>query len=340
MPILIVLPSGPYKWVDEVMRRARFCLPAFLTNHNKRRERSYWIVFLPVLAQFAFAITMSECNEGWEWLYNTLNQSPCSVVQLLIDGPYKMPCTTVVFSLTCACSVCQGGSCGTWSQWISGLNCSIISANGSYPAPISNGTRVPHWAYVPIGTTDTWNVTLAQSAGDAPEVSPTPVSSFQPSSTSLVISQSPSSSPSSNQNKPHAKHGYIAGAIVGGVMGIVLLIAIVFWRRKRAELRPSPSKGGAALSDTSRPIRKYYVRGVILYLAGHVILAYIFLIVRWFDVKSFVTTQDPSDPSTFPSLISVPSMPAIEAMPDSEEGHAAEPIGSRDRTQYNGLPLV
>ncbi|KAI9433614.1 hypothetical protein F5148DRAFT_1307991 [Russula earlei] len=193
-----------------------------------------------------------------------------------------------MYSLISACSACQGRGYMT------------------YPLPISNGTSVPHWAYLPIMKTNTWNFTLAISAGDYPEVTPTLVLSFQPSSTSSVISQSLPSSSSSNRVKPHANHGQIAGAIVGGVISSVLLIAVIFWYfRRRLRLTRSsrsPLAGSAAPiadvadlpdPDTSTPMGMYY---------------------------------DPSDPSTFPPPVILPQKSAIEAMPDNNRGRNPESV--------------
>ncbi|KAI9456410.1 hypothetical protein F5148DRAFT_370369 [Russula earlei] len=271
-----------------------FPFPSTVTS--KRRMRSYGIVFLPVLARLAFVLTSSICDEGWEWTYNTWVRArapfsytwmiksrvgsfvhPClftldigplwdlgssilesgSIIGVNPGGKnMKVECTTVVYSLDSACRACSGASYYNWSEW--SLGCAAIPPDGTYPFPISNETRVPHGAYLPVMESDRWNVTLAEVAGDSPEVTPTPVSSFQPSSTSSVISQSLSASPS-NQNKPHAKHGHIAGAIVGGVISVVLLIAVIFWRCMRAESRPSPSVGRAAPPDASRSIGRIHL---------------------------------------------------------------------------------
>ncbi|KAI9456411.1 hypothetical protein F5148DRAFT_370373 [Russula earlei] len=304
-------------------------------------RRSCWIVFLPVLPQLAFAYTYPNCLGGWEWSYNTLGQNPCAVfaylagqgdnlgiLPLASGTEYNYPsadganltaqCNTVSYSLISACGACQGCSYMTWSQWT--LGCPAIPPDGTYPLPISNGTRVPYWAHLLVMKADTWNATLAKSAGDSPEVTPTPVSSFQPSSTSSVISQSLPSSSSSNQDKPHANHGHIAGAIVGGVISSVLLIAMIFWYfRRRLRLTQSsrsPLVGSAAPiaevadlpdPDTSTPMGMYY---------------------------------DPSDPSTFPPPVIMPQKSAIEAMPGNNSGRNPESVGTRDKTQYNGLPLV
>jgi len=159
---------------------------------------------------------------------------------------------------------------------------------------------VPHWAYLDVTTADNWNATVARGAGDSPEVEP-------------AAAQSPS------RNKPHS--GEIAGAVVGGVIGASLLIGIIFWylrrRHWRARAQPAPFANKSAHMaeafglpdlDHSASIGKYY---------------------------------DPSDPSTYPKPFTSPSMSVIQTTHGSEKGHGGGSIDtSRNRQQYNGLPLV
>jgi len=286
------------------------------------------ILIGPALAQISFP----NCSTGWEWSYNSLNQNPCNVaayleascnggqfnIQPLPSGRMYAPnttegasceCNTVVYSLVSACAACQGSTWVLWSGW--SVNCSNVWPS-TYPNPIPGGTRVPHWAYLDVVVSDSWNITAAQSAGDSPEVTPT-VSTIQMSATPSATLKS-ISNPSSNQNSSHA--GEIAGAVVGCIAGAALLATFVLWylrrRRRRAGARPSPYAHRPQAFDpqdngTNMPVGRYY---------------------------------DPSDPSTFPPSFLSPSTTAIHTTASTEGIHSGESIRPHDRSQYPGLPLV
>ncbi|KAI9459394.1 hypothetical protein F5148DRAFT_1218816 [Russula earlei] len=300
-------------------------------------RRSHWAVaaFVPVFARPALAqVSYPNCSAAsLEWSYNSLGQNPCYVAAYLESscngGQFQIPpltpgvlyggpfaggstlcqCNTVVYSLVSACGACQGGSWVQWSQW--SFNCSSVSEDGTYPTALPRLTRVPRWAYLSVVKANTWNITLAQIAGDSPEGTPTTVATVQASSTASAVSQNPTSN-------SHA--GRIAGGVVGGVVAAALLIGLIFWyirrRRRRAEPLPSPFVGNAAHvaeafgqpgHGVSTPIGKYY---------------------------------DPSDPSTFPTPFASVSMTAIQTTEDSLKSHSPESTSTKNRTQYQGLPIV
>jgi len=295
------------------------------------------LLLLSALTGLGFGqVTYPNCTAaGWEWSYNSLNQNPCNVAASLastcIGGQLNIPplsssaqytgppsgpnnscqCNTVVYSLISACGGCQNSTWLQWSQWSS--NCTAKSSPSTYPDAIPAGTRVPHWAYLDVTIADNWSATAAKSAGDSPEVKPTPVSTVQASPTASAVAQSPSG------NKLHS--GEIAGAVVGSIVGVSLLIGIIFWyfrgRHRRGQAQPAPFANesahradafGPPSLDHSMPIGKYY---------------------------------DPSDPSTYPKPFISPSMSAIQTTQGSEKGHGGGSINtSHNREQYNGLPLV
>ncbi|KAI0302815.1 hypothetical protein B0F90DRAFT_169696 [Multifurca ochricompacta] len=318
---------------------------ATMTRRRTRRLQLHLIACFPLFLCPSFAqLLYPNCNAGWEWSYNSLNQNPCNVAAYLestCEGGqfqigslpqgslYRGPdteqanlcqCNPVVYSLVSACGACQGSSWIQWSSWK--FNCTTVASDSTFPKAIPNGTRVPHWAYLSVTISDTWNSTAAQISGDSPEGSPSsiPTGSSAPSTSSATSSSSSSSNSSSNENKSHA--GQIAGSVVGGVVGAALLLGLILWylrrRRWRSEARPSPFMSDAphvaeafGLQDpgTSTPNRKYY---------------------------------NPSDPSTFPvSLFSSSSVAVAQTSPNSDQAHrAATPTSPLERGRYNGLPLV
>ncbi|KAI0253447.1 hypothetical protein BJV78DRAFT_210424 [Lactifluus subvellereus] len=271
------------------------------------------------------SISWPNCSTGWDWSYNSLGQNPCGVatyLEAICNGGlwtiaplpqgrlYRGPdagegtlcqCNTVVYSLVSACGACQGSQWIQWSEW--SLNCTSVASVSTYPESIPAGTRVPHWAYLDITTTDTWNDTAAKTAGDSPEgTAPTVPTATAPRGSG------------SNRNKSG-----IVGGVVGGIVGAALLSASVLWylrrRRRRAEARSSMNDAphmaeASGLSDpgTFTPPLKFY---------------------------------DPSDPSTFPTPFVSPSVTVIQTTSGSEQADSdrvSPPLN--DRSQYSGLPLV
>jgi len=235
------------------------------------------IFILPALAGPAFAqISWATCTvEGYEWSYNSLGQNPCAVAAYLVspcnDGTFNLSaissgwvyvgptslvedvclCNTVVYSLYSACAACQGAGWISWSRWAS--NCSSVSPPTTYSPVIQNWMRVPYWAYLDVTTTNDWNATLAQLAGDFPEsmagassteatLRPFSTTTTSESSTSTPVSMA-STVAQSNSSSSSLHSGQIAGASVGALVGVSLLIGIVSWYlrrwRSRAKLQPA-----------------------------------------------------------------------------------------------------
>lgn len=87
----------------------------------------------------------------------------------VFPGPYDPPegsgvntcrCNVDVYSLLSACSYCQGGAVGTWSDWIAFCPSSYI--HDSYPEKVPDQTDIPSWADLNITATGVWNATAAQ----------------------------------------------------------------------------------------------------------------------------------------------------------------------------------
>jgi len=211
---------------------------------------------------------MAACtNSTFTWTYNSLNQDCCTVASYLAsvctgDPPnldpalpagyhYNAPsgstatpceCNTVYYSVISACASCQNGQFLTWTQWHS--NCS--TAYTTFPESLPSGTRVPHWAYLPIGADDNWNAVSAQAALSGPESTAT---SSSTSLTSSTTSTSATTTATGTQKSKSTNVGAIAGGVVGGVVGLALVLLLgIFLFRRRNSNRVAPS----SLIDTSQ----------------------------------------------------------------------------------------
>lgn len=263
------------------------------------------------------------CQAQFDWMDNSRHQNPCLVaayVQSVCSngqwtvlslspgthyaGPYAdqanaCECNSVTYNLVAACSICQNATWISWSSWT--FNCSAIAFG--YPEDIPSGTAIPNWAYQDVTTTDNFNVTLAQSVGDAPESTATKAQTTANGVSAGAVSASltalPTVTPSPFSSKP-SDVGAIAGGVVGGIVGLAALAALGIWffkRGRRTISSPSPLMSQHDLSDgiDSAALKLY----------------------------------DPSDPSTFPpssSPHSSVSFPVIMFPPDDSRG------------EYTGLP--
>ncbi|KAI0259719.1 hypothetical protein BC834DRAFT_603554 [Gloeopeniophorella convolvens] len=271
---------------------------------------------------------------GWEWSFNTLQQNPCVVgayLEATCTGSFSIPqlpsttvaylgpkgpedaslcqCNTVVYSLLSACDACQGASWIPWSEWK--LNCTQVVAATVFPNAIPSGTRVPHWAYLNVTVTDTWNAAQASQAGDLPEAVASPESTVSSAATETPVSSS-SAKPSSTGHGSNT--GAIAGGVVGGVVGLGLVLGVGGWllmKRRGTHVRSHKVNSDmdqvynrVTLHHTpeEEPPKKYY---------------------------------NPADPTTFPSAITPPG---------SSSGtfpHGFSDLQSpTGRNQYTGLPMV
>ncbi|KZT35796.1 hypothetical protein SISSUDRAFT_1064176 [Sistotremastrum suecicum HHB10207 ss-3] len=210
------------------------------------------------------------------WSFNSLDQSPCQVAANLgaicePSGTYQVPalppgqeyhpgdnttceCNTVFYSVISACAACQGEPPGSWSVFVA--SCPFVNI-GVFPKNIPSGTLIPHWAYENITnlSTETFDISLAQSLGDTPEfgssgtVTPPTSSSTKSSSSSTVVSTpniTPTTSPIIPQTVPapsttptppptpistHTTNvGAIAGGTIAGVVAVLFIAILVFLR--------------------------------------------------------------------------------------------------------------
>lgn len=219
---------------------------------------------------------------GWAlFSFNSLQQNPCLVAAYLVavcnNGAFPIPalltrnsylgpsgsddsilckCNTVVYNLFSACDACQGASWIPYSEW--SFNCTSKAIPGTFPKPVPDGTRIPHWAYIDTSIGDRWNLTAAKAIGDSPEVTGTVSivttsakrSSVSASSLSLTPTQAPHSSSSNT--------GAIAGGIVGGIISVAFItwvvVRVVNRRRRRCYVPPSPTDTSYEWSEMELPV--------------------------------------------------------------------------------------
>ncbi|KAF9790678.1 hypothetical protein BJ322DRAFT_406892 [Thelephora terrestris] len=206
-------------------------------------EMSLFPTFLPSTTGLAAQMQIAQCLSGWEWNRNSLGQDPCAIATMLDANCYGdvnyaytkvypggsyapldvartrgmgCDCNTVMYSLSMACSSCQGGNVYPWDAWAKGCNATSISV---YPSGIPRGTAVPHWAFynVTLLSYGRFNDSVARNIGRDPETNPsgTVLASTDTNGTVDVF-----------------------GAVVAGVLVLLIILVVVFvafrrWRRKK-----------------------------------------------------------------------------------------------------------
>ncbi|KAF8204006.1 hypothetical protein BJ912DRAFT_1137911 [Pholiota molesta] len=205
------------------------------------------------------------CNAGFNWTFNSLNQSPCTIASALgeactgVDFPippldatenYLGPiptaanqcrCSSVFYDVLSACAVCQGAIISTWNFYAQ--NCTTVLLT-VFPLPIPSGFPVPHYAYLDptANGMDTFNPALAE-ADTGPE------STALPQPTSATNTAVPTSSTGSNgstatgqKSKKKSNAGAIAGGVVGGIAALAIIAGLAAWlvSRSRRQQRSPP----------------------------------------------------------------------------------------------------
>ncbi|KAF8261139.1 hypothetical protein EI94DRAFT_1746677 [Lactarius quietus] len=234
--------------------------------------------FYQVLINSARAqVSAPNCTDSsFAWSYNSLHQNPCLVAAYLAavcnNGAFVIPallpqnsyagptgtddadlckCNTVVYNLINACDACQGSPWLPYSDWTS--NCTVKASPGTFPEPVPAGTRVPLWAYIDTSIGDNWNISMAKSIGDSPEVTGT--SSIIPTSTSgnSPSTFTPGLTGSGSLPNSSSHHSSDAGAVAGGVIGAIacvgLIAGAVAWYRRRQRGHSAPSSAYRSLQD-------------------------------------------------------------------------------------------
>ncbi|TCD71047.1 hypothetical protein EIP91_000546 [Steccherinum ochraceum] len=221
-----------------------------------------------ILLGVAQTSNVTACIPEDTWMSNTSGQTPCLIAAWL----YK-PCSDgVSVSIdghpgnTWSFAPPSGGSVSDWAQSIS---------------PIPNETSVPHWAYLDVTTSGTFNTTIAQadSMKDLPESTALPSTSTSTSPSDSATNTNTSSSPPPLNNSgsilptngpiaaPSSKHtetASIVGGVVGGIGGAAILCAAAFlFVRMYLRQKRSISAPGPALTDKDKPSAYYAESSVI-----------------------------------------------------------------------------
>jgi len=223
-------------------------------------------VALVALIETAAQHTEATCLPGYEWTFNSLQQSPCLVTAYLgtpcsSDGDYEVPilftgqhyspsdnpgpceCSTVMYSMISACAACQNGDIDSYQDYKS--NCTNTPSPGTFPFTIPRGTAVPHWAFdTSVASTNRFNVTLAQQEGDSPES----IASAATSSSNAPAGTAPAPA----NHKKSTPIGAIVGGAVGGVVVLGLIGALIaFFMIRSKKKKQAPSQQFAGYSDSS-----------------------------------------------------------------------------------------
>ncbi|KAI0297408.1 hypothetical protein BC826DRAFT_165704 [Russula brevipes] len=235
-------------------------------------------------------------SSGWNWIYNTRNQNPCTVaaylggrcnqgsftvrpVQLgytysasggLTGDSLYCTCNTVMYSLLSACAGCQGAIWESWSWYSS--NCTKRSVSW-FPYDVPIGTSVPQWALVDVTAAfeGDWNADKSRAVGDYPEIPAgafittsatvsTSTSLHRPTSTSLYR---PTSTPlyqpnSTGDTTSSTKKKTNGGAVAGGVVAGVTCIGIAgaVYIYCRRQSRVRGPPGSSTVNADSQPLSR------------------------------------------------------------------------------------
>ncbi|KAI9443920.1 hypothetical protein H4582DRAFT_2189531 [Lactarius indigo] len=271
------------------------------------------------------------CILSWDWMSNSLGQSPCIVAAYMLatcngsvftfDGlepgsSYIVSgsigdcqCNVFTYNLLSACEACQEASLTTWPEY--SFNCADGLTPLTFPYPVPPGTRVPQWALVDstLEPEDNWNATKAYTVGETPEIEP---DSFIGTPTSGSDSPIPNDPPyeDSSFSGSGLNPGAIAGGTVGSVVALAAVCALLFYflrKHQRSQVPPAAIDSGT-----------------------HVAL---------------MTFYDPNDPRTFPVYQKVPASTQDAHAPvapkdGSPNGKKLAKVQATPTPGYHGLPTV
>ncbi|KAH7906647.1 hypothetical protein BJ138DRAFT_1162143 [Hygrophoropsis aurantiaca] len=311
---------------------------------TSRYSSFFTIAVLLASLQVASAQGMAMCQADMDygWADNAQGQDPCMVAQYLFSsepGPcsdsdevafpplasttgntsfYPGPtsntanacmCNTVIYSLACACGVCQGGTLESWDQWTSPCPTGQILLH-QWPTAVPNDTEIPPWAYLPTSG-GRWDSTGSKTNATAIAAAKSSSSSGTAEATRTSSTAASSQTGSTPSKKSSSDIGPIAGGVAGGVAAVVILgfLGVRFCRRPpRPAVNPQVSRVSSYSAEYSE----------ISCTAP--------------ASQPFTRLYDPNDPSTFPRT------PAPLGQNAENNGNSeAIVIG---RGQYTGAPEV
>ncbi|KAH7344124.1 hypothetical protein B0J17DRAFT_645366 [Rhizoctonia solani] len=256
------------------------------------------------------------------WSFNSLNQSPCLVASYLgsvcrPDNTWRVPslsggstyyvsgsstkciCTSVVWSLLAACSLCQGLDSSRWTVYANDCTTADTSPPGIYPVALPSGVAVPNWAFYDYVTAGVFNQVIVENGSGG------------------------------------SNTGAIVGGVVGGVLGIALVALIAFFVvRKNKQAKPGPNELPPTPTELSQPATAQYGQ----YGGGQAPYGQYQPVAQPPSfvptTPSYYKPYDPSDPSTFPTDPYTNSVNHPESVPPLSYSQNADTHPSR----YNGIP--
>ncbi|CAE6429191.1 unnamed protein product [Rhizoctonia solani] len=295
-------------------------------------------------------------NTNLAWSFNSRNQSPCLVASYLgsvcrPDNTWRVPalsggstyyvsgsstkciCTSVVWSLLAACSLCQGLDSSRWTVYANDCTTADTSPPGIYPIALPSGVSVPNWAFYDYVTAGVFNQVIASQQSGAESSAP-PGPSSTAASTATTTTTTPTAIPVEN-GSGGSNTGAIVGGVVGGVLGIALVALIAFFVvRKNKQPKPGPHELPPTPTELSQPTTTQYDQ----YPGGQATYGQYQAVAQ---PSTFVPTTpsyykpyDPSDPSTFPTDPYTNSVSHAESVPPLSYSQSADTRPSR----YNGVP--
>ncbi|KAI0751680.1 hypothetical protein C8Q80DRAFT_592721 [Daedaleopsis nitida] len=217
--------------------------------------------FVPVRTQEVNAT----CLETYDWMSNTLGQTPC-LMSAFLGSPCKpsnstssippiesgefytgpkaddpeldCQCNTVQYSVQAACAWCQGHEDGLgivdWPTWSAACTDPLLDA---YPLSIPTETAIPAWAYADMGSDGRWNESAAyyiagqrlpESAADLGPTSSasTDTGTSTPSETANTRSPTRASDNNNNNNFDHNFGSHFGGSHQKGRTTLIVVAVI------------------------------------------------------------------------------------------------------------------
>ncbi|KAK7024451.1 hypothetical protein VNI00_016302 [Paramarasmius palmivorus] len=147
-----------------------------------------WFGIFVITAQGQVPV-VATCNAGFEWSFNSLNQSPCQLASYLggtcIGGPFGIPPLPNTGNVYEGLPLGENNICRCSSVFYSALSaCSnftcrmMVLTRGSFPRDVPSETRIPSWAYLDVRqSNNTFNPQIAQRESEAELTSSNPKSS-------------------------------------------------------------------------------------------------------------------------------------------------------------------
>ncbi|KIK08218.1 hypothetical protein K443DRAFT_672712 [Laccaria amethystina LaAM-08-1] len=288
--------------------------------------------------------TVATCLTANDWSYNTLGQSPCTVASALagvcVGGQFTLAplapdyvylgpsaananscrCSSVYYSLLSACANCQGRNFLRWSAY--DPNCTTVYIS-VFPQPIPPATLVPHYAYLNVQTSDTFNVSLAEAAGGAESSPVATLASTTPTGTGTTTKSSaisPTKTGSAAKSGPNV--GAIAGGVIGGVILLALIAGYIFWLIRRNNRNKAPPASQMYYGpDTASSPPPMSFGGTSTYSGMPTPKVY-----------------DPSDPSTYPSQTAPPTTYTPPLHTNIAPNYTGNTVVASPGPHYTGVP--